>query len=225
MRCNVVLDLQDEKVIIVIKLGCSETHVLLGDVLRQSSDHDGVIRRTVLPVIFTRGGLWSVSLPPGTPVSVSVPASPLPILLPVSAPTATPAPPPLTPRPGAGPGPRPPVSPSLSTPVPPVPPLPGVALGVPVVVLAVGRRSWRRGRGPLLPPTPGVGGGQTHHLGWLGLGHEDWVLGVVGVTHLTTSGQQDGSVTPGSVHSSVGVELGCRCCSGLSCGVLGNIIM
>ena len=94
MRCDIVLDLYN-----ILSEGDHyphETHVLLRDVLRQSSDHDGVVRSIVLPVIFTGRGLCSVSLSPGT--AVPLPPSPLTPVLSLSAP----APPPLTPGPGPG---------------------------------------------------------------------------------------------------------------------------
>lgn len=187
--------------------------MLLCDVLRQPPYHDGVVRSIVLPVILTRRGLSSVSLSPRTPISVS--ASSLTIILSISAPASAPTAPSFAPGPGAGPGARPatsPVSPPLATPVSAVSPLSVVILSLSVVVLAVGRscRRWRWG----LVSTPGMRWRQTDH--GLRLGHEDGVL----VSHLTTTGQQDGSVGPGSVHGSVGIELGRSGCCGLGCSVL-----
>ena len=93
-------------------------------------------------------------------------------------------------------------------------------------MLAVGRRCWRRWRGSLLPPTPGVGGGQTDHLGLLGLRHEDRGVVLVVRAQLASCRQQHrGSVRASSVHGSVGVELGSSSGCGLGGSVLGNIMV
>ena len=94
-------------------------------------------------------------------------------------------------------------------------------------MLAVGRRCWRRWRSSLLPPAPGVGGGQTDDLGLLGLRHQDPGVVLVRLRAKLASCRQQhrGSVRASSVHGSVGVELGSGRGCGLGSSVLGNIMV
>ena len=151
--------------------------MLLCYVLRQPTDHDGVVSRTCPPVFGVTARRISAMSRSRTSVPISSRRSPTSITVIVTSSTTTSAP--ISPVPVTGPRlgswsitSR--LLPSLPTPVPPMSPSLVVIIPLPVSVIMLTERGrgrsfsltkGGRGRGApwrLMLSTPGVGGRQTH---------------------------------------------------------------